>query len=396
MTANKLNLTKAAIESLPLPEMGWKYYHDLKTRGLCIGISSTGRKTFTLYRKINGKPERVKIGPYPDLSIEQARDKAAELNSAIAQGANPAEVKRNKRTEMTFKDMFEKYYQEHALPNKKTASDDLGNFNLYLANNTEGLNLAAKKLSQIGRSEISALFNKISKNHKTTANRVLALVSSIFGKAIEWGDWEKENPCKGIKKNREVSRERFLQSDELPRFFEALAAEPNRTLRDFVLISLFTGARKGNVVSMRWEQISFERTEWAIPETKNGTPHTVPLIDELISILLERKEITKNSDWVFPAQSKAGHLQEPKKAWAKLLERAQIADLHIHDLRRTLGSWQASTGANLSVIGRSLNHKSVQTTAIYARINIDPIRQSITKASEAILANIPPLQIESA
>lgn len=86
-----------------------------------------------------------------------------------------------------------------------------------------------------------------------------------------------------------------------------------------------------------------------------------------------------------PVQAKTGHLVEPKKAWARILIRAGIENLRIHDLRRSLGSWQAKTGASLSIIGESLNHKSVNTTQIYARLDIDPVRDSMNKATGAML-----------
>lgn len=81
-----------------------------------------------------------------------------------------------------------------------------------------------------------------------------------------------------------------------------------------------------------------------------------------------------------------GHIVEPKKAWKRVLERAGIDDLRIHDLRRTLGSWQAKTGASLTIVGKSLNHKSPSTTAIYARLDLDPVRESVDRATGAILA----------
>ena len=79
------------------------------------------------------------------------------------------------------------------------------------------------------------------------------------------------------------------------------------------------------------------------------------------------------------------HLVEPKKGWKRILERAKIEDLRIHDLRRTLGSWQAKTGASLAIIGKSLNHKNQNTTAIYARLDLDPVRDSINTATSAML-----------
>ena len=78
------------------------------------------------------------------------------------------------------------------------------------------------------------------------------------------------------------------------------------------------------------------------------------------------------NEWVFPSDGQSGHLNDPKKAWARLLKRAQIEDLRMHDLRRTFGSWQAALGANGYIIGKSLGHKSQQSTAIYARLNLEP------------------------
>ena len=107
------------------------------------------------------------------------------------------------------------------------------------------------------------------------------------------------------------------------------------------------------------------------------------LTPEVVEILRERQDC--DPVWVFPGTGVTGHLVEPKKAWKRVLERAGIADLRIHDLRRTLGSWQAKTGASLVIVGKSLNHKSPSTTAIYARLDLDPIRASVERATGAML-----------
>lgn len=382
-----LNFTKAAIESLPVPERGWKYYYDTKVSGLAIGVGSTGVKTFVLYRKVDRKPERIKIGRYPDLTVDKARAQAMNLNADIANGTNPAELKRTRRGEMTFRDLFIRYYNEHSIPHKKTADEDKQKYDKYLASNESGINLASRQLSDVTKGEISKLFAKISKEHKITANRVLALISSIFGKAIEWEIWTQPNPCLGIKRNRENTRDRFLHPDELPKFFEQVRAYPNATVRDYILISLLTGARRSNVLEMRWEQLNLERATWRIPDTKNGTPQTVPLVPDAVEILRDRKVLAEcaGSPFVFPGDGVTGHLVEPKKAWKIILTKAGIADLRLHDLRRTMGSWQAGTGANMSVISRSLNHKSMQTTAIYARLWMEPVRDSMETAANAIM-----------
>src|SRR5439155_7000503 len=187
--------------------------------------------------------------------------------------------------------------------------------------------------------------------------------------------------------NKKRSRDRFLQSDELPRFLQALAAEPNDVVRDYVMLSLLTGARRDNVLSMRWKEVSLPRAEWRIPLTKDGTPQTIPLMAEAVIILERRKQAAAvNGIFVFPGAGKTGHLVEPKGGWRRILSRAGIEDLRIHDLRRSLGSWQAKTGASLAIIGKSLNHKNTQTTAIYARLDLDPVRDAMERATNAMLA----------
>jgi integrase len=154
-------------------------------------------------------------------------------------------------------------------------------------------------------------------------------------------------------------------------------------LRDYFLISLLTGARRSNVQEMQWSHIHLERGEWRIPTTKNGDSQTVTLTSEVVEILRARQG--SSPTWVFPGSGSTGHLVEPKKAWKRLLERAGIENLRIHDLRRTLGSWQAKTGASLVIVGKSLNHKSPSTTAIYARLDLDPVRESVDRATGAML-----------
>lgn len=124
-----------------------------------------------------------------------------------------------------------------------------------------------RKLSAIHKVDIQKLHHQVGiKNGPYAANRLLALLSGLFNKAIEYGLWDKSNPATGIKKFKEQSRDRFLQSDELPRFFQALSQEPNQAIRDYILVSLLTGARRANVLAMRWEHVNFDRSEWRIPK----------------------------------------------------------------------------------------------------------------------------------
>ncbi len=377
-----INFTKAYLESLPLPVSGRVEYQDSKTPGLKIRVTSNNVKTFCVLKRVKGGPPlRTTLGRYPAMSIEQARRQASVVLAEIAEGGNPVEVKRALKAELTFAELFALYLQRHAMVHKKTGKEDEQRYTQYLEKP-----LGKKKISAITRDDIATLhLNITSAGHPTVANRVLALLSVVFNRAIEWGITEK-NPCAKIRRNKEVSRERFLQAEELPRFIAALEAEPNHTVRDYIWLSLFSGARQANVLSMQWSDIDFAEGVWHIKMTKNGTPQNVPLPVPALALLKKRKKsLDDTSNFVFPGKGVTGHLVEPKKAWAAILLRANITGLRIHDLRRTMGSWQAKTGASLSVIGKSLNHKSIQTTAIYARLDIDPIRVSMNTATNAIL-----------
>jgi integrase len=185
---------------------------------------------------------------------------------------------------------------------------------------------------------------------------------------------------------KETSRDRFLQPSELKRFFDSLNQEDtSEILRDYILLSLFTGARRANVLSMLWTEIDLDQKVWRIPanKSKNGEAMTVPLVEEVIEIIQRRKTGAK-SVFVFPGTGKSGHYMEPKRAWTTFLKRAGLNDIRIHDLRRTLGSYQTITGASSTIVGKTLGHKSPEATAVYARLNLDPIRNSMERAVEAI------------
>ncbi len=382
MTENRFNFTKAKLERISPPERaeassGGKYetYYDTGEKGLVLLVSNGGAKTFYLYMRINGQPKRVKLGAFPSLSIENARKEARTNKGLVAQGKDPHAEKQRKRTEGSLSKFFhEQYLELHARKHNRTWEQDRSNFERLLSP------LHNKSLSDITRNDIQAIHSAIGKkNGEYIANRILALLHSIFNKAVEWG-WQGTNPVYGVKKFKERSRERFLQPEELPRFFEALEAEPNRDMCDYFMMLLLTGARRRNVGAMRWKDISLELACWTIPETKNGESYTVNLPQDAVN-LLKNREHTKETGWVFPsATSKSGHLEEPKSAWKRLLKRAGIEDLRIHDLRRTLGSYQAISGASGFIIGKSLGHKSSAATEIYARLNSDPVRESVEKA----------------
>lgn len=383
MAAKRFNFTKKDIDALPAPTKSVRaYYHDTREAGLSISITPVGTKTFFLRKKIEGRDERIVLGRYPDLTLENARKLATQRKGEIAIGKNPQAEKRAVRDEMTFEELFELYMERFSRKYKRSWKYDEREVSKHLSH------FYKRKISTIRNEEIHKLHTELGeKSGIYQANRILERIRAIYNKGIEWG-WNGRNPALGVKKYREKSRDRFLLPEEVSRFFESLAKEENVTARDFILMALLTGARKGNVLAMQWSEINFQHAIWRIPDTKNGDPHNVTLSPQAMQILDKRKKVQllteQESIYVFPGDGAGGHLADPKKAWYRLLQEAKIENLRIHDLRRTLGSWQALQGTSTAIIGKSLGHKSQQSTAVYERLTLEPVRHSVQSATEAL------------
>jgi len=381
----KIAFTVASLAKIVCPPGEIRAYaRDTKTPGLTFCRSASGKGVFALYKRINGRPARIKLGDCPPMTIEQARKQAAILTMQIATGSDPQEAKRQARGESSLQDLFDDYLEKHAKQFKRERSwqDDEKLFKRYLTV------WKARPLSAIRYEDVEALHLKIGKDHgKYASNRALSLLSAMYNLRGRAMGFTGQNPCRGIRKFKEQSRERFLQGDELPKFFQSLKDHPDQAMADFFLILLFTGARRGNVQSMRWDDINLPSCVWMLPGeiTKNGRPLTVALAAPAVEILSRRYNERGESPYVFPSHSETGYLLYPKKAWGQILERAGIEDLRMHDLRRTLGSWQAAGGSSLQVIGKSLGHQNIATTAIYSRLNLEPVRQSVDAAVQAML-----------
>jgi integrase len=299
--------------------------------------------------------------------VEQARKEVARMIGEIAQGNDPAGDRRKARGETTVGELFALYLDGHAKPHKRSWKEDQAQYERYLAR------WKARRLSQVHRGDVAALHAKIGReNGHYAANRLLALLSAMFNFAATLG-FKGGNPAHGVKKFKEQSRDRFLHADEIKAFFAALSdeAEP---WPDLFTLSLLTGARKSNVLAMKWADLDLTRGLWRIgeAESKNKEPLLCVLHPAAVEILRRRADANAGKDnpneYVFPSHGGTGHVTETKTAWKRIVTRAQIKDIRLHDLRRTLGSWQAATGASLSILGRTLGHKNVATTTVCGRL----------------------------
>jgi integrase len=399
--AHRFKFTKAALAALPLPESGRETSYDTEVPKLAIRVTAAGSFTYYVVKRAGRTMAWVKLGTFPDMTPEQARKAANATLGDFAKGINPAERKRADKQQATLAEAYDSYREHYLKPYNIKSIDDIDamwkrclgtlpdepakKHGRKKTKHPAGVDWSNRKLDKIDNADVRALHANIGKTQRTTANRVIEIISSVYNRAIEAG-YRGENPANGIKPFKETKRKRFIgeqDTDELPRFFTALAADTSVDFKHFILLSLMTGARRTNVLSMKWDDINLDAARWDIPDTKNDEAQLVALMPEAVEALRERGP--KKSGFVFPALSKTGHITPPKKRWADLIKRAGVKNLHIHDLRRSLGSWQAISGASLAIIGKSLGHKSADATMIYARLNLDPVRNSLNAATSAML-----------
>jgi integrase len=395
----RIRFTKSSLSALALPKEGARStVYDTEVPKLAIRLTAAGTRTFYVVKRDGFSMAWVRLGTFPDITAEGARKAAERALGDFAKGINPVVAKREERQKQTLGEAYEQYHVLHIKPRGiKSASEIHAPWERCLGamadtppkkhgrkrtKHPAGVDWTKRKLDAIDNAAVRALHASIGRTHSTMANRVLELLSSIYNRAIEWG-YRSANPTSGIKPFKETKRDRFIQGSELPRFFVALAEDTSNDFQHFVLLSLLNGARRNNVLAMRWQDTDLQAATWRIAQTKNDDPQVVALVPEAVEVLLARG--AKGAGYVFPATSKSGHLTAPKKRWAELLARANLADLRIHDLRRSLGSWQAITGASLPIIGKSLGHKSPDATIIYARLSLDPVRQSVNAATAAMM-----------
>jgi len=369
-------ITKRLIDSTPCPTVGQTFLRDAEIPGFALRLTP-GSKAFILEKRVQGRLRRMTLGSYGALTLDEARSKARIWIGEIEDGGDPAQERTDKKRESTFADL-EKSYLEYQTPRKKSLRDEKAILNIYLPH------WRNQKLSSITRKQITNLHTRIGARAPYRANRILALLSHMFNKAIDWGMLDGLNPATRIERFGEQKRDRFVQPDEFKKLMESISQEKNIFIQGALLVTLFTGARIGEVLSAKWEDINLSQGTWRIPHTKADRVHILPLPQTILAGLSELPRV-KDNPYVFPGSREGAHLVYIRGAWREIRTRAGLPDVRIHDLRRTLGSWLAGSGASLPLIGKVLNHSQPSTTAVYARMNLDPVRAALDANAERMI-----------
>jgi integrase len=395
---NKITFTKTMIARLLIPETGRITYHDIKLPGLQLRVSSKGLKTFGVRTNFEGKTVRVTLGAFPKITVEEARKLAKGRLATIAEGKNPNALKKAYLAkQITLQQCLDEYLKSRSSLKETTAKSYVSILNQYLG---DWLN---KPLLQIRRDHIEDRHKAIGKTFPTSANKVMRIVRALFEYAH--GKYEDENgdpvfahnPVKRLSHARawfkETRRISFIKTSDLKQWYEAVDTGPQWLdtpdpvlICDYLKLVLFTGLRRREAAGLRWDWIDFDQKTLALPDTKNGYPHNLPLSGYLYNLLKSRED--NGSEFVFPGSGKTGHLEEPKKSVANIRSRSEIY-FTIHDLRRTFITIAESLDIRDYTLKRLLNHRSSgDVTDGYIMSDVERLREPMEKISAFIQSTV--------
>ncbi|WP_046868081.1 tyrosine-type recombinase/integrase [Microvirga massiliensis] len=383
-------ITKRLVDSLK-PSDREQIVWDDEIAGFGIRVTPTGAKAYILkYRVGHGRTAPIRkptLGRHGDITADEARQIAKIWKARIALGGNPAQDREDRTKAPTINALVDAYLASHAHL-KRSGGEDRR-----MIERDIRPALGSRRVAEITRRDIET-FRDSQRSTPIAANRKLALLSKMLNLAIGWG-WITSNPVDGVQRNHENRRERYLSQAEIQRFNDAAeayvgqAAQKSIARRSVAAIRLLalTGARRGEVLSARWEQFNLETGTWTKPSshTKQKRIHRVPLSPVAVELLLEiQAEGEHPSGYVFPAKGgSSGHMTDIKKAWEKIRGLADLPGVRLHDLRHTYASILASDGLSLPIIGALLGHTQANTTQRYTHLLDDPLREATSRVGKA-------------
>lgn len=390
----KVKLTQSVVDKAA-PEAKRYILADTVIPGFWLRVEPSGAKSYRLrYRVGGGRGATVrepKIGDAKALKCEKARAIAAEWHAEVVTGGDPGGARLAYRDAPTMEHLFERYLADHARPNKKASSlaEDERLIRDYLLKT-----FAKKKVVEVTRAQVDT-FHKMLAHKPYRANRCLALLSKAMNLAELWGMRpDNTNPVRHVRKFAETKRKRFLAPAELARLGEALrAAErdacltlpPREGVRDkaeripvsrwavaAIRLLVLTGARKSEILGLRWAWVDVEARRANLPDSKTGEKSVIlspPALEVLAG--LPRDE---DNPHVIRGGKPGAALVNLKDPWLAIREAAGLDNVRIHDLRHSFASVGAAGGASLPVIGALLGHTQASTTQRYAHLHDDPLQ----------------------
>ena len=397
------NFTVKELSAIPNAKKGTRpIFYDTKVAGLGIRITVTGLKSFIVRKYINNKAVLTTLGHYPAMTIAQARKAAREVLNVFSEGDNPNVQKAIKRIKTTTLEKAMNDYianRSHALKDK-TMRDYQIIFNSYLSE------WSNKELASITRSMVVKKHTAIGDKSIYRANATMRLLRAIFNFAIiEYEDSSgapviTHNPVLKIRNNwfKENVRTNIINPNDLKDWFvavnnlsnnkaNAMHKNSSETVKDYLILLLFTGLRAAEGINLTWNNIDFKNELLHIKDTKNREDHTIPLTQHIINLLESRKESSKG-EYVFPGYDPHKALVNPNKQVKKVVNDSGVQFL-LHDLRRSFATYADSLGIQHTTVKRLMNHKNNDVTSThYIHQSIETLRKPMNKITSYILGQI--------
>ena len=382
MAAPSVKLTKRTVDSLSV-STGDAVFWDRDLPGFGIRVYATGRKMWCVQvRDRSGKPRRVGLGLLGKLSPDQARKKAVEVIDRLRQGLDPEpppEVR-----EPTVAEFAERYVESHVRANCKpnTIAGVTCDLRLHILPAIGHL-----RLSEVEPSHAADLHHEL-RDRPGLANRVVSVLSTMFGLAETWGVTPpRPNPCRSIRRFRDEPRERFLSPEEYRKLARALdEGEENGSLSSeaaaAIRLLMLTGCRKNEILKLKWDDVDRAAGEIRLRDSKTGLRH-VPLTPAIEAVLsgIPRRE---DGPWVIPGRNTGSHLRSLNPIWVRVCGQAGVKDARLHDLRHSYASRALALGEGFPVIGKLLGHRHISTTARYAHLMRDAERASAARVGASL------------
>ncbi len=385
-------MTKPAMKTLSNRMVGKLEVHkdtvfwDKELTGFGVRVYPTGSKVYIAQARGPEGPRRVTVGRHGVIHSEEARRRAALLIAQIKAGGEAAPVR--SAGGPTVAELAGRYMAEHVEVRCKPRTADA----VRAALRAHVLPALGKiPLASLERAQVAALHRGL---HETpaAANAALRVLSSMFEAAGDWGLLpEGTNPCRGVVKYPLRRRERFLTEAEFERLglaLDALETEGGASAYAVAAIRLLmlTGCRKSEVLGLRWEDVALGESELRLADSKTGA-RVVSLPPAAAGLLAALPRLPGNP-WVFPGRKPGARLSGLDHVWRKVLVRAGLDDVRIHDLRHSYASRALALGEGLSVIAKLLGHSHIQTTARYAHLARDTVREAAERIAQSIATDL--------
>ena len=375
----RARISKTTVDALQPGEM----LRDTEIIGFGVR-RQRGAPVYFVRKRIDGLGKWITIGTHgAGWTADKARKAAQSILGTIADGKDPVATKRLDRDRSRVADAAELFLLHHGPKLKSRTREEYERlFKLHILPA-----FGHRRVDEINRTDV-ARFHAERSATKSGANFALACLSKFMSWAEEHGlRPDNSNPCRRVKKYAAVKRERYLTGEE----FTRLGAELDRTDDEgedspFVTAALrlliLTGARLNEILTLKWSFVDLERGLLFLPDSKTGQK-SIRLSEAAVAVLAGLPRLSGNPH-VLPGRVEGGHLINLQKPWRRIRERAGISDVRIHDLRHSFASVAAASGGSLPMIGKLLGHSQPQTTARYAHLADDPLRELNERVGGAI------------